>query len=380
MKRLMRASLNYLRHLNIFVLLTAAGLGSFSVLLLYSMVENEIRNVGERYYKMQLYMLIAGVVIALIVAGMDYHFIAKLFPLYAGASLILCLLLFTPMVVMRSGTDDRAWLDFGFTTVQPSEFLKVAFILTFSLHLSKIGKRMNEPLHLILLFIHGAIPTGLVVILGDEGTALVFLFTFLLMIFGAGLWWRYIVVGLAAIPPVFWAAWTYFMKPHQKIRFQIIFDEALREQELQKTFHQQNSSLISMGTGGMYGKGLFGGTYNSVAEVQNDFLFSYIGMTLGFVGCVATILVLALLALETMRVALRAKDELGRNICIGVFAVIFFHSAVNIGMVLAVFPVIGIPLPFLSSGGTSVITLFIDIGLVLSVYSHREKQYHMFYD
>jgi rod shape determining protein RodA len=114
--------------------------------------------------------------------------------------------------------------------------------------------------------------------------------------------------------------------------------------------------------------------------MQNDFIFTYIGQCLGFIGCVAVVAILGYVCLKIIADSRIAKDDLGKNICIGVFAMIFFHAVLNIGMVLFVMPVIGVPLPFLSQGGTSLLSMFIAIGLVMSVYSHSEKVYRVFYD
>ena len=113
--------------------------------------------------------------------------------------------------------------------------------------------------------------------------------------------------------------------------------------------------------------------------MYNDFVFSYIGMTLGFIGCMAVVIALALLCLKLLSNASGASDPLGKLICVGVFAMVFFHCVVNIGMVLSVVPVIGIPLPFISTGGTAMIMMHACMGLVLSVSAHKEKAKHMFY-
>ena len=114
--------------------------------------------------------------------------------------------------------------------------------------------------------------------------------------------------------------------------------------------------------------------------MQNDFIFTFVAQCFGFIGCIALVAVLAYVCLKIIADGTIAKDELGRNICIGVFAMIFVHCILNIGMVLVVMPVIGVPLPFISQGGTSMISMFISIGLVMSVYSHSEKNYRVFYD
>ena len=117
-----------------------------------------------------------------------------------------------------------------------------------------------------------------------------------------------------------------------------------------------------------------------IPEVYNDFVFSYIGMTMGFIGCMAVVIALAVLCLKLLSNASGASDPFGRLICVGVFALVLFHCIINIGMVLSVVPVIGIPLPFISTGGTAMIMMHACMGLVLSVSAHKEKAKHMFYE
>ena len=130
----------------------------------------------------------------------------------------------------------------------------------------------------------------------------------------------------------------------------------------------------------MFGKGLNAADYVSVPEIYNDFIFSYIGQTTGFIGCMITLCVLAFVCIRILIDSRKAKDTQGMIICSGVFGMIFFHCIFNIGMVLKVMPVIGVPLPFLSAGGTSVLSMYIAIGLVISTYTHNEKKYRLFYD
>jgi rod shape determining protein RodA len=145
-------------------------------------------------------------------------------------------------------------------------------------------------------------------------------------------------------------------------------------------YMQQYLGKKALGSGRITGLGVFGSDkYTYVPEIDTDFIFSYIGMTLGFVGCILTALMLGVICLKILSVAFSSKDTLGRLICVGVFAVFFSHSVINIGMDLGVMPVIGIPLPLISAGGTSVIALYAAIGLVMSVYFHRHKEEHMFY-
>ena len=143
---------------------------------------------------------------------------------------------------------------------------------------------------------------------------------------------------------------------------------------------QQYNGTIALGSGQLTGLGFEDtSNYTYTPEMYNDFVFSYIGMTLGFIGCMAVVIALALLCLKLLSNASGASDPLGKLICVGVFAMVFFHCVVNIGMVLSVVPVIGIPLPFISTGGTAMIMMHACMGLVLSVSAHKEKAKHMFY-
>jgi len=225
--------------------------------------------------------------------------------------------------------------------------------------------------------LHAAVPLGIIVVQGDDGTALVFAFMVIMMLFVAGLKWRYIAASVAAIPIGGFVLWTYIMKPYQKRRFEVLFDTQL--QETSAFFDQQRASLIALGSGGVTGRGLFDGEYHYVPAVHTDFIFSYVGMSLGLVGCVCVIGLFVLILGKTLHVAMASKDLLGKTICIGVFSMLLFHTIINIGMVVAVVPVIGIPLPFYSAGGSSNFATYLAMGLVLSVYSHKEKKYHMFY-
>ena len=295
-------------------------------------------------------------------------------------SLILVLLLFTSLGRGVYGADDIGWLNLGFIQFQPSELLKIAFIMTFATHLSKVGARLNEPLNMLLLLLHAGVPVLIIMKQGDDGSALVFISIFVAMLFAAGISWKYIAAAIVAVPAVVYFAWTRLMQPYQIKRIQILWDTELQQEEMLGIYMQQYLGKKALGSGRITGLGVFGSDkYTYVPEIDTDFIFSYIGMTLGFVGCILTALMLGIICLKILSVAFSSKDTLGRLICVGVFAVFFSHSVINIGMDLGVMPVIGIPLPLISAGGTSVIALYAAIGLVMSVYFHRHKEEHMFY-
>ncbi len=381
MKKFLYAVWDYIKRLDKMLLTLCVALSGFGIFLLYTLNMNQISPyVSDRQWKIQLLATAIGLFIALILAAVNYRSLVKLWWLYVPAALIPTLLLFTPLGVGVEGADDIGWLNLGFVQFQPSELLKVAFVMSFSLHLHKVGSRLNEPLNMLLLCLHGLFPVGLIMLQGDDGSAMVFLFMFAVMLFSAGVSWKYILAAGISVPVVVYVAWNYVMQPHQLKRFMVLFDEELQQSELLGIYYQQWLGKKALGSGQMTGLGLFGSdNYTYVSEIDTDFIFAYVGMTLGFVGCIAVIAALALLCGKLIGCAASSADSLGRFICIGVFAMFFFHSVINIGMVLAVVPVIGIPLPFFSAGGTSVISLYASVGLVLSVMAHRRKKRHMFY-
>lgn len=382
LKTVFSAVIRYFRKLDKGLFIAVCGLSALSVVLMYSLVDNGVTSKEPSMYYMQFICLCIGAVIALIMSGLDYHWFTKLWFLYAPAAIGLTLLTFTSLGYQpNASADDKAWLNLGFTTFQPSEVLKIAFIMTFAIHLDKVKDKLNHFVNVILLCIHGAIPTLIIVLQGDDGTAIVFFVIFACMIFAAGLSWKYIFPVLFALPFAVWFIWEKVMQPHQKRRFIVLFiDDPMSDPEYADIFYQQYWGRLALGSGQLFGKGLHADSYVSVPYVQNDFIFTYVGQCFGFIGCIALVAVLTYVCLKIAADSRIAKDCLGRNICVGVFAMIFIHCVLNIGMVLVVMPVIGVPLPFVSQGGTSMVSMFICIGLVMSVYSHSEKNYRVFYD
>lgn len=381
-KKILKAVVRYFHKLDKGLLLAVLGVSALSVVLMYSLVQNGVTSKSASMYKMQFICMCIGTALALIMSGLDYHWFTKLWFLYAPAALGLTMLTFTSLGYQPvEGVDDKAWINLGFTTLQPSEILKIAFIMTFAIHLSKVGEKINHILNVILLCIHGAIPTIIVVLQGDDGTAIVFIMIFAAMLFAAGISWKYILTAAVAAPAAIWVLWNKVMQPHQKLRFEVLWaEDPINDPQYTDIYYQQYWGKLALGSGQLFGKGLDADNYVSVPEVQNDFIFTYVGQCFGFVGCIALITVLAYICLKIVADSRIAKDDLGKYICVGVFAMIFIHCVLNIGMVLAVMPVIGVPLPFVSQGGSSMVSMFVSIGLVMSVYSHSEKNYRVFYD
>ncbi|MEG0615081.1 MAG: FtsW/RodA/SpoVE family cell cycle protein [Oscillospiraceae bacterium] len=380
MKAILNAIWQYFKKLDKQLFFVVFAVSCFSVLLLFSFVKNgmlpyEMSN-PSAFYMSQVKAVILGASCALVISGIDYIKIGKLWFLYGPLTLILTLLLFTSLGIKRDGADDIAWLNLGFMSIQPSEFLKIAFIMTFSYHISAVHEHINKPLNVFLLCIHGIVPTAIIAISGDYGTAAVFIAIFLCMLFSAGISWKYIFAALLITPAVGVFAWFKILQPVHRKRILVLFDPSLDT----SIGDQQRLGKIALGSGQLFGKGIFGGDYSYVPEAHNDFIFSYIGQTCGFVGCLLLVGALAYICLKILANSRTAKDIEGKCICVGAFALIFSHSLINIGMVLGVMPVIGVPLPFTSSGGTAMLSMYIAIGLVMSTYSHSARKTSLFYD
>ena len=384
MKTVLNYVRDYFKHVDKILPLICLALTAFDLFIMYSMTQTGyvsrggfVTFIDEGTFRTQVIASVLGIVAGIIISAIDYRFLSKAWFVMAPAAIILQLLLFTPLGIQRD--DDVAWLDFGFITIQPSEILKFVFIITLATHISKVGENINSPKHLLLVCIHGLAPVALIMLQKDAGSALVFLFIFICMLFMSGISWKYLLAGIASIPLVGLLAWNFLMEDHHKTRFLILFNKDMQEAEKLDKFYQQYNGTIVLGSGQLSGLGFDQESYHYTSELSNDFIFAYIGMTLGFIGCMALVIMLALLCLKLLSNASGAQTNLGKLMCIGVFAMIFFHCVINIGVVLCVVPVIGIPLPFISRGGTAVIMVNACIGLVLSVSAHREKEKHMFY-
>lgn len=370
--------LQYWRGLDKSLLLAAVLCSGLSILLLYSIWQNGISSaVGASYYRTQLLSCGLGLACVITLSIVDYHKIAQLWFLYAPIALVLTLLCFTALGHKRAGADDQAWLNLGFIQFQPSEVLKLAFILTFALHLAKDEDNMNKPLHMLLLCIHGAIPTGLIALQGDYGTAIVFAVIFLFMLCTAKISWKYVLAFLVAIPVVLFAVWNFLLGETHKKRILVLIHPGTDPENIE---YQQDRGLEALAHGKIFGVGLFSGkdSYVTVPEIHNDFMFAQVGQALGFVGALAVVLVLAFICLKVLYDGHRAQDKLGLFVCIGVFSMLFIHCVMNIGMVLKVAPVIGVPLPFISAGGTATVSMYIALGMVISTHTHNNKKYRIY--
>lgn len=363
----------------LFAVSLCAGISS---LLIYSIVKSgisDIEGVGDSYWQTQIISAGLGIVTALFISFIDYRKLVKIWWIFVPITLVLVALTFTSLGYQREGADDQGWIRIFGVSMQPSEVMKIAFILTFSYHLSRDEEDMNKPLHMLLLLIHGMIPIGIVALQGDYGTAIIFAAILGFMLISSKISWKYLLAAPFAVAGVVAVMWFNFLSSFHKQRILILFHPGTDPENIE---YQQDLGLAAIKSGGVFGKGLFAGRkeYIYVPELHNDFIFAHVGQVFGFVGSVGIIIVLAYIVLKIFADSRITRDRLGRFICMGAFGLFFTHCLMNIGMVLKVAPVIGIPLPFLSGGGTAMLSMYAVIGLVISTYSHRAVTYNVFYD
>ena len=344
----------------------------YSVLLISSMQRTSDYN----YLQSQIIAIAAGYVGAIVISVIDYNNILRMWWLLAGLGLFLMILvLFIGINV--AGTDDTAWISLpGGFSFQPSELCKLVFIITFTKHLQLLieNDKLNTIWGFVTLLLHAGIPIALTHLQGDDGTALIFIFMFVVILFASGLQIRYfLIMGLltcTSIPIV----WKYFLNDEHKNRFKALLD--IDGNAMTNYGWQQYQGKVSIASGGLEGYGLNNGprvASGIVPEQENDFILTVAGEELGFVGCSLLLLILLLIIIKTLLVANKSYNNEGKLICYGVFSMLASQSVINIGMVLGLIPVIGITLPFFSSGGTSVLTVLLGIGLVQSVYFNKDK-------
>lgn len=352
----------YVKNTDRILLLLCTLASAYGVALVYSATQTD--GLGRSGYLMQIIASVGGLVAAIIISQFDYESICALWPVWASIAGILVILTYTPLGLGVGGTDDTAWLEIFGISFQPAELLKVAFIITFSKHLSAVRDHINRLRTVLLLCLHAVVPIGMVAFQGDDGTMLVFAFMFLSMMFIAGLKPLYFLVGATAVAAVIPLLWNRFIADKlDRILALFFVDEYLGG-----AGYQQYEGLKAIGSGQLWGKGFLQGGSSHVPSRPNDFIFTVAGEEFGFIGAVALLVLLVLIIWELWRCAVTARDRLGMFICVGTMSMIGFQSLINIGMTLRVLPVIGITLPFFSAGGSSVVTLYLAIGLVLSVY------------
>ncbi len=363
--------INFYKETDYVLLIICIICSGISVYSLYSIYVSTTALDSSRTALVQLAATIAGIVLASIISFLDYRNIAEMFKLHSifsyGLMILTMFIGFAP-----AGTTNKSWISLPFgLTIQPSEILKISMILTVAYFLNKYKNQINEIPTLTKLIAISAIPLGFVALQRDTGVLIVFVFILVSMFFAAGISYK-LVLGcfgtVLVLSPIIWG----FLDDYQKNRVLGLFNP----EEYYSIMYQQNMGAISIGSGQLFGKGFLAENHNLTPLMYNDFIFSFIAESVGFVGtCIVLVLILTI-CFKILNIANAATDLTGSYICVGVFGMFIFQIVINIGMNLSLLPVIGVTLPLFTAGGTSVVVTYIAIGLVLSVKRHNRE--HLF--
>lgn len=357
-----------IRQTDILLLCITLALSVFGIIMVCSATySSDSGSFLSRDARVMVLALCLGVAAAFIISLIDYDIILKLWPLVAGACVLIMFSLFFIGVSPDGRKDAISWIKIGSLYFQPSEIVKIGFIITFAYHLSKVKNNISEFRNVLFLGIHALIPIFLVIRTGDMGSALIFILMFVGMMFAAGLHWMYFPAGVLVVAAASPVIWLKVFDDIQRNRILALFNP----EEYASEIYQQNQARKAIQNGGFYGMGLFKGKLSHsdlLPEKENDMIFSVICEEAGFIGAVILFALFILLALRIIQVGKRSRNFAAEMMCFGVAFMIIAQAVINIGMCTRLLPVIGITLPFISAGGSSTICLYLAIGLVLSIY------------
>lgn len=380
MRKILDFFTGWIQQVDLVLLALCTGTTLFGCL----MIASATRYTGS--YKnviVQIAALGLGIVAYILMSMLDLNEIGKHWKWLLGGSLVLILLLKTPLG-MDGGTGNRAWLGLKNFPVnlQPVEIVKITFIIVLARQLQYLQEQrdLKSIPSVGMLAGHLVLVVGLyAAISGDMGSALVLIFIFACMCFVAGVAKHWFVLGLLGGGFAFYVLWeTDKINPYMKDRFLTLFDHNMDPLGIG---WQQTRSLLALGGGKLTGQGLFNGTQTQSASAwslparHTDFIFSVIGEELGLLGCLLTILLLAAIIFRCVLIARHAQTKTDMYICVGVAAMLIFQTISNIGMCLFVMPVIGLTLPFISYGGSSIVTLFAAMGMVSGIQKRTRPEW-----
>ncbi|MEQ8228553.1 MAG: rod shape-determining protein RodA [Rhodospirillales bacterium] len=348
----------------LFILLLAAT-ASVGFAMLYSAAGGQL----EPWASRQMVRFGVGMAVLITVAVIDIRLWLKYaYVLYAATVALLVAVEFMGEV----GKGAQRWLDLGYVGLQPSELMKITLVLALAryFHGTSIEDVRRIP-HLFVPLLLIAIPAGLVLRQPDLGTALMLIITGGVIFFASGVQiWKFVLVGLAGVgaAPIAWQ----FLRDYQKQRVLTFLNP--ENDPLGSGYHIIQSK-IAFGSGGVFGKGFLQGTQshlNFLPEMQTDFIFTMLAEEFGMVGSLALLGLYVVILVYGLAISVRCRTQFGRLVGIGVTATFFLYVFINMAMVMGLVPVVGVPLPLISYGGTAMLTLLFGFGLLMGTWIHRD--------
>ena len=351
------------------ILISALLLTGIGLVALYSATQSN----GFDELKKQIMWFAISIVIMIVIMIIDYDVWAKLSPIFYWISIILLIVvLFTKA---RNGAS--SWFKIGAFSLQPAELAKVAVILFTSATIAKIQERgkfeINVFWKLCITLATVLFPVFLIILQPDYGTAAAYLVSLVLMLYVSGIDKKYIIIALILVVIALPLLYLFVLPDHAKTRIDIFLNP---ESDPKGAGYNVLQSKIAIGSGELTGMGLLNGNQTQLGYLSpktTDFIYSVVGEEMGFIISAAVILVYVTLITKSLYVAKTASDDLGSYIAAGISGVFLFHMTENIGMTLGLLPITGVPLLFISYGGSSMITSYICVGLLLNISGNRKK-------
>ncbi len=350
----------------------------WGVVIIASATSAEKFGSNVRYIVVQLLAIALGILIYAIISSVDMDFLQEHRNLMVAFN---CFLLF---LLIPFGTDNntgnRSWLDFPLLpfNIQPAEICKITYVIIMASVMSSHQNRISHPVSVMHMVFHLGILVGMnMIISSDAGVSLIFVFIFIGMTFAGGvsLWWFALAIGgIAVALPFIWQ----FLGEYQQERILILIDPTFDAQGIGARYHFK-INLQSLTGGGLTGQGLFNGNRTQGGNLfaqHTDYIFSSMGEELGFLGCVLIMALEFAIIARCIFVGMRCQDYMRRVICFGAASALMFQVLINTGMCIGVMPVIGLTLPLISYGPSSVVTIFGMLGLVSGAYARPQSLSH----
>ncbi len=365
------------RDFNIFLLGCVLVLLSISLMSVYSATLHAVTAYGTPLHILfprHIINILIGLVLMIVMTVFDYRLLSGLaVPIYAATLLALGFVLLAGIVT--SGA--QSWLNIGARTVQPSEFCKLLVIIVLASYWARFEERRDHWLVQVGAMALVGLPFLLVLAQPDFGTAMVFGIIWLAMAWGAGIRWMQLLVVVVLFIPLIFVGWQHILNDEQRSRLLTFYWLIVNPSRVDPNEgYNIIQSLNAIGSGGLFGTGLTRGLLsqgNYIPVQYSDFIFAVVGEEMGFVGGTVLLLLQGVLLWLTLSIAGRARDMFGHMIAIGIFGLVLAHVLVNVGVTMSIMPVTGIPLPFISYGGSFTITMLMAVGLLQSISMRWRK-------